>query len=114
MAVATILISSLIAIRKDNLKARLAFSTVGQLSYIILGIAILSPFAATGALYHIVAHAFMKITLFMCAGAIFVTTSPKKHQRDDRNRPTDAGDHDLLHSGFTGSGGIPVLCGIHQ
>ena len=47
MAVATILISSLIAIRKDNLKARLAFSTVGQLSYIILGIAILSPFAAT-------------------------------------------------------------------
>ena len=77
MAVATILISSLIAIRKDNLKARLAFSTVGQLSYIILGIAILSPFAATGALYHIVAHAFMKITLFMCAGAIFVTTHKK-------------------------------------
>ena len=77
MAVATILISSLIAIRKDNLKARLAFSTVGQLSYIILGIAILSPFAATGALYHIVAHAFMKITLFMCAGAIFVTTHRK-------------------------------------
>ena len=75
--VATILISSLIAIRKDNLKARLAFSTVGQLSYIILGIAILSPFAATGALYHIVAHAFMKITLFMCAGAIFVTTHRK-------------------------------------
>ena len=62
---------------KDNLKARLAFSTVGQLSYIILGIAILSPFAATGALYHIVAHAFMKITLFMCAGAIFVTTHRK-------------------------------------
>ena len=77
MAVATILISSLIAIRKDNLKARLAFSTVGQLSYIILGIAILSPFAVTGALYHIVAHAFMKITLFMCAGAIFVTTHRK-------------------------------------
>lgn len=77
MAVCTILVSSLIAIRKDNLKARLAFSTVGQLSYIILGIAILSPYAATGALYHIVAHAFMKITLFMCAGAIFVTTHKK-------------------------------------
>ncbi|MBQ6622789.1 MAG: monovalent cation/H+ antiporter subunit D family protein [Mogibacterium sp.] len=77
MAVATILVSSLIAIRKDNLKARLAFSTIGQLSYIILGIAILSPFAAAGALYHIVAHAFMKITLFMCAGAIFVTTHKK-------------------------------------
>ncbi len=77
MAVITILVSSLIAIRKDNLKARLAFSTVGQLSYIILGISILSPFAATGAMYHIVAHAFMKITLFMCAGAIFVTTHKK-------------------------------------
>ncbi len=77
MAVVTILLSSLVAIRKDNLKARLAFSTVGQLSYIVLGISILSPFAATGALYHIVAHAFMKITLFMCAGAIFVTTHKK-------------------------------------
>lgn len=77
MAVATIIISSLIAIKKDNLKARLAFSTIGQLSYIILGIAILTPLSATGALYHIFAHAFMKITLFMCAGAIFVTTHKK-------------------------------------
>lgn len=77
MAVVTIIISSLIAIKKDNLKARLAFSTIGQLSYIILGIAILTPLSATGALYHIVAHAFMKITLFMCAGAIFVTTHKK-------------------------------------
>jgi multicomponent Na+:H+ antiporter subunit D len=77
MAVITILVSSLIAMRKDNLKARLAFSTIGQLSYIILGIAILTPYSTTGALYHIVAHAFMKITLFMCAGAIFVTTHKK-------------------------------------
>lgn len=77
MAVATILISSLIAINKDNLKARLAFSTIGQLSYIILGICILTPFSTTGALYHIVAHAFMKITLFMAAGAIYVTTHKK-------------------------------------
>lgn len=73
-AVATILLSSLIAIRKDNLKARLAFSTVGQLSYIVLGACILMPVSMSGAIYHIVAHAFMKITLFMCAGAIFVTT----------------------------------------
>lgn len=77
MAVITILVSSLIAMRKDNLKARLAFSTIGQLSYIVLGICILTPFAAAGALYHIVAHAFMKITLFMAAGAIFVTTHKK-------------------------------------
>lgn len=73
IAVVTIILSSLVAIRKDNLKARLAFSTVGQLSYIVLGICILTPISVTGAMYHIVAHAFMKITLFMCAGAIFVT-----------------------------------------
>lgn len=77
MAAVTILISSLIALKKDNLKARLAFSTIGQLSYIVLGIAILSPLSTVGALYHLVAHAFMKITLFMCAGAIFVTAHKK-------------------------------------
>ena len=74
MAALTIIVSSFIAMRKDNLKARLAYSTIGQLSYIVLGICMLTPFAAIGAMYHIVAHAFMKITLFMAAGAIFVTT----------------------------------------
>ena len=74
MAVGTILCSSLIAMQKNNLKARLAYSTVGQLSYIVLGVCILTPASMMGAMYHIVAHAFMKITLFMCAGAIFVTT----------------------------------------
>ncbi len=77
MAVFTIIVSSFIAMRKTNLKARLAFSTVGQLSYIVLGICILTPFSTAGALYHIVAHAFMKITLFMVAGAVFVTTHKK-------------------------------------
>jgi multicomponent Na+:H+ antiporter subunit D len=73
-AVATILLSSLVAMRQDNMKARLAFSTVGQLSYIVLGIAVLAPYSIAGAIFHIVAHAFLKITLFMSAGAIFVTT----------------------------------------
>lgn len=73
-AVATILISSLIAMKQDNLKRRLAYSTIGQLSYVILGAAILAPYSMLGALFHIVAHAVMKITLFMCAGAIIVTT----------------------------------------
>lgn len=71
-ALATVLLSSLIAVRQDNLKARLAFSTVGQLSYIVLGISLLSPYSVTGAIFHIAAHAFLKITLFMAAGAIFV------------------------------------------
>ena len=64
-AAATIIMSSLIAMRQDNLKARLAFSTIGQLSYIILGISLLSVYSITGALFHMVAHAFLKITLFM-------------------------------------------------
>lgn len=74
MAGSTIVLGSLIALTKDNLKARLAYSTVSQLSYIVLGAAILSDRALMGAQLHLVAHAFMKITLFMCAGAIFVKT----------------------------------------
>ncbi|MCR5665506.1 MAG: monovalent cation/H+ antiporter subunit D family protein [Eubacterium sp.] len=71
---ATIILASVIALSQDNLKRRLAFSTVGQLSYIILGCCILNERGYAGSFYHIVAHALMKITLFMCAGAIIVTT----------------------------------------
>tara|TARA_A100001037_G_scaffold299785_1_gene326126 strand:+ start:3042 stop:4547 length:1506 start_codon:yes stop_codon:yes gene_type:complete len=78
LAGATILIASLIAIRQDDLKARLAYSTVGHLSYILLGCAILAPAAFTGALFHIATHAAMKITLFFCAGAIYVTAHKTK------------------------------------
>lgn len=74
VAVFTILCSSLIAMKQDNLKKRLAYSTVGQLSYIILGSCLLTESGFQGAFFHIAAHAFMKITLFMCAGAIIVTT----------------------------------------
>ena len=74
LAAATILIASLIALRQDNLKARLAYSTVGHLSYIVLGLTMLSPSAWIGGLLHIVNHAMMKITLFFCAGAIYVKT----------------------------------------
>jgi len=70
----TIIASSLIAMQQDNFKRRLAFSTVGQLSYVVLGAALLAPYSILGAYFHIVAHALMKITLFMCAGAVIVTT----------------------------------------
>ncbi len=73
-AAASILISSLIALRQDHLKRRLAFSTIGQLSYIVLGAALLSPLSIKGAYLHLVAHAVMKITLFMCAGLIIART----------------------------------------
>ena len=60
----TILVASIIALSKDNLKARLAYSTVSQLSYIILGVALLTDPGIQGGLIHIVNHAFAKITLF--------------------------------------------------
>lgn len=74
VAAGSIIISSLIAMRQDHLKRRLAFSTVGQLSYIVLGAALLSPLSIKGAYLHLVAHAVMKITLFMCAGLIIART----------------------------------------
>lgn len=77
VAAVTILAASLIALTQDELKRRLAFSTVGQLSYIVLGASLLSPQGLTGAMVHIAMHAFGKITLFFCAGAIFVATGRK-------------------------------------
>ncbi|TYT74072.1 monovalent cation/H+ antiporter subunit D family protein [Desulfobotulus mexicanus] len=77
LASITILVSSLMALSQNELKRRLAFSTVGQLSYIILGVALLTPAALQGAMMHITMHAFGKITLFFCAGAIFVASGKK-------------------------------------
>ena len=70
----TIIIASLLALSRDNLKARLAFSTISQLSYIILGAALLTPSAMIGGIIHITNHAFSKITLFFCAGSIYVSS----------------------------------------
>ena len=70
----TILVASLLAIGQDNLKARLAFSTVSQLSYIILGAALLNSSGVLGGVAHITNHAVSKITLFLCAGSIYVST----------------------------------------
>ena len=72
VAAFTMIVGSFLAIGEDNLKRRLAYCTVSQLSYIILGFALLSPFGVTGAMIHIPFHGFMKITLFLCAGAIIV------------------------------------------
>jgi multicomponent Na+:H+ antiporter subunit D len=73
----TVLMASIIALSKDNLKARLAYSTVSQLSYIIMGVALLTPAGIRGGLIHIANHGFAKITLFFCAGAIYVATHKK-------------------------------------
>ncbi len=73
----TIIAASVIALSKDNLKARLAYSTVSQLSYIIMGVALLTVPGIQGGLIHIVNHGFAKITLFFCAGAIYVAAHKK-------------------------------------
>ncbi|NQV83251.1 MAG: monovalent cation/H+ antiporter subunit D family protein [Rhodospirillales bacterium] len=72
LAAATVLIASLVAMTKDNLKARLAYSTISQLSYIVVGAMLASDLGVIGGGMHIAMHAFGKITLFFCAGAFLV------------------------------------------
>ena len=70
----TVITASLVALRQDNLKRRLAYSTVSQLSYVILAAAILTPISIVGAAMHIAAHAVSKITLFFAAGSIYTAS----------------------------------------
>jgi len=74
VAAATILLASLVALSQDNLKARLAYSTISQLGYIVLGTFLATSSGVIGGTLHMIMHAFGKITLFFCAGAILVTT----------------------------------------
>ncbi|MDZ4254641.1 MAG: proton-conducting transporter membrane subunit [Sulfuritalea sp.] len=67
----TIVAASLVALHADNLKRRLAYSTVSQLSYVVLAAALIAPLSVVGAALHIATHAFGKITLFFAAGAIY-------------------------------------------
>ena len=71
---ATIMLASFIAMTRDNLKLRLAYSTISQLSYIVLGALLATDMGLIGGSMHIVMHAFAKITLFFAAGAILVAS----------------------------------------
>ncbi|MDR9437490.1 MAG: proton-conducting transporter membrane subunit, partial [Thiohalophilus sp.] len=73
LAAITILYGSLRALSQDDLKRRLAFSTVSQVSYIALGVTILGPLAIVGGLVHLVHQGLMKVTLFFCAGNLAET-----------------------------------------
>ena len=77
LASITLIVASLIALTQDNIKSRLAYSTIGQLSYIILGVGLATKSGVTGAALHIPMHAFGKITLFLCAGAIYQACGAK-------------------------------------
>jgi len=77
-AAATIILASLVAFTKDNLKARLAYSTISQLSYIVLGALLANRWGIIGGGLHIAMHAFGKITLFFGAGAVMVAAHKKE------------------------------------
>ncbi|PKL96329.1 MAG: cation:proton antiporter [Gammaproteobacteria bacterium HGW-Gammaproteobacteria-8] len=68
----TVVVASIVALKQVEIKKMLAYSTISQLSYIVLAALVLAPLAEIGAGVHIVAHAFGKITLFFCAGAIYI------------------------------------------
>ncbi len=70
LAAFTVLFAAILAVNQDNLKRRLAYSTISQMGYVTLGIALMGAQAATGAIVHITNHAFMKGTLFLCAGLL--------------------------------------------
>ncbi len=78
LAGATVLLASIIAMRQDDLKTRLAYSTVSQLGYITMGALLATSAGVAGSAMHIAMHAFGKITLFFCAGAILVATHKTK------------------------------------
>lgn len=112
IAATTIVLASLLAMQQDNLKLRLAYSTVGHLSYIVLGMALMSPSAWLGGLFHITSHAAMKITLFFCAGAIYAKTHLEKVSELDgigRQMPLTMGAFALASIGLAG---IPPIAGF--
>ncbi len=112
LAAFTIVVASLIALTKNDLKARLAYSTVSQLSYVIIGVAMLTPMAVQGGMAHIAHHAFSKITLFFAAGAIYVATHTKKIDQMNgfgRRMPWTFGAFSIAALSMIG---MPPVCGF--
>jgi len=108
----TVIVSGLYALAQDNLKRRLAFSTINNLAIIIMGAALLTPSAITGSIFHIGSHGFMKITLFFGAGAIYVKTHKENVSELDglgRQMPLTFG---AFAIGAMGVAGTPPVCGF--
>ncbi len=83
IAAVTVLVASLVALTQDSMKRRLAYSTIGQLAYMVLGAGMLSATGMLGGIMHLAMHAFGKITLFFCAGAIYVASKKKNISQMD-------------------------------
>jgi multicomponent Na+:H+ antiporter subunit D len=112
VAAFTIVAASIIALTKNDLKARLAYSTVSQLSYIVIGVALLDANGVLGGVIHIPHHAFSKITLFFAAGAIYVATHLKKIDKMKglgRKMPWTFGAFGLASLSMIG---VPPVCGF--
>ena len=108
----TIVAASIVALRSDNLKRRLAYSTVSQLSYVVLAAALLVPLSVAGAVFHIAAHAVAKITLFFAAGAIYTAAHKTEVSQLDgigRRMPWTMGAFTI---GALSLIGIPPLAGF--
>jgi multicomponent Na+:H+ antiporter subunit D len=78
VAAATVVVGALLAVGQDDVKRRLAYSTISQMGYVVLGVSLLAPLATTGGLVHIVNHAFMKGTLFLCVGLMIKQTGIRR------------------------------------
>jgi multicomponent Na+:H+ antiporter subunit D len=108
----TILVGSLMALKQENLKRRLAYSTIVHLSYIVLGAALLSKTGFTGSILYMVNHGLAKITLFFCAGAIYATTRYTEVQQlrgVGRRMPWTMGAFTIASLGLIG---VPGFCGF--
>ncbi|MCS7206754.1 MAG: monovalent cation/H+ antiporter subunit D family protein [Dehalococcoidia bacterium] len=112
LAGATLVTASVLALRQDSIKLRLAYSTVGHLSYAVLGLVLLVPSGWTGGLFHMVSHAAMKITLFFVAGAIYVKTHVERVSDLDglgRQMPWTLGAFAVASVGLAG---LPPVAGF--
>lgn len=112
MCAVTIVVGSFVALRQDNLKRRLAYSTIVHLSYIVLGAALVVPLGLAGAMLHMVNHGLCKITMFFCAGAIYTT-----NHLDRVSQLKGVGKRmPWTFAAFTvaalGLSGVPALCGF--
>lgn len=108
----TVIVSGMYALAQDNLKRRLAFSTINNLAIIVMGAALLTPSAITGSIFHMASHGFMKITLFFVAGAIYVKTHKENISELDgigRQMPLTMG---AFAIGAMGIAGTPPICGF--
>ena len=111
-AIVTIVFASSKAVKEIHLKRRLAYSTISNLSYIVFGAAIMTPYGLQGSMAHMIMHAIMKITLFFCAGAIMHQTEKEyiyELKGIGRNMPFVMGCFTLASAAVMG---VPLLCGF--